>query len=169
MLAGKVRACRSRVRRGRGFKSDAAARAAMVDEADCIRALREAAEEPGESPSEHQHEARGTCPAANSILREMGGWLEAKRAAGLALVEPGGRGGMPFQSKPQDLDVPDGLAWEDTSPQQRCYCETRDHRIAIEEHRRWRVHGGSPSKSAGSISNVTSKARLREEIDNCQL
>jgi hypothetical protein len=55
----------------------------VTTEADCIDALREAAKELGESPTKAAYEDLGLTPASGTIQRVMGGWNEAKAAAGL--------------------------------------------------------------------------------------
>lgn len=109
---------------------------AVIDEEDCIRALREAAKELGETPSKPQYVALGKRPAANSIQRIMGGWNAAKEAAGFDLIKPGDRGGSPILPKPEDVDIPEDQEWEEMAPPQRWYYKNRDRRMAVKDRRR---------------------------------
>jgi len=108
----------------------------VIDEEDCIRALREAAEELGETPSKPQYEALGKRPAANSIQRVMGGWNAAKEAAGLDLIDPGDRGGSPILPQPEDVEIPEDQEWEEMAPPRRWYYKNRDRRMDVKDRRR---------------------------------
>ena len=90
-------------------------------EAECIEALREAAERLGESPTKAAYEELGLQPAASTILRVMGGWNEAKEAAGLDTYEQGENGGMEVEPKPDWVELPDDETWEGLSGHQRWY------------------------------------------------
>ncbi|WP_236039455.1 homing endonuclease associated repeat-containing protein [Haloarcula salinisoli] len=57
---------------------------AVASADDCIRALREAADRLGESPTKADYEELGLTPASATIQRVMGSWNEVKEAAGLA-------------------------------------------------------------------------------------
>jgi hypothetical protein len=48
-------------------------RGRLVTQADCVHALREAAQLLGESPTKPQDEELGLTPAASTILRQCGG------------------------------------------------------------------------------------------------
>ncbi|MBX0349489.1 HNH endonuclease [Halomicroarcula pellucida] len=95
----------------------------MTSEHDCVRALRHAAARLGESPTKVQYEALGLTPASGTIQRVMGGWNAAKEAAGLATnYSRGSR----VQAKPEDVDLPEGLAWADLSQDQRWHYRHRE-------------------------------------------
>ena len=66
--------------------------AVTTTEAECIEALREAADRLEESPTKETYEELGLQPAASTILRVMGSWNEAKEAAGLETYEQGENG-----------------------------------------------------------------------------
>lgn len=85
-------------------------------ESECIEALQYAAAELGESPTKAQYEALGLQPASGTIIRTVGGWNEAKRKAGLETYYSRG---PRVQSKPEDVDLPDGLNWDELSVDQR--------------------------------------------------
>ncbi|WP_254766304.1 homing endonuclease associated repeat-containing protein [Salinilacihabitans rarus] len=90
----------------------------MTTEAECLEALCEAATRFGESPTKAQYEALGLTPASATIVRTVGGWNEAKRRAGLETYPSTGPRVRP---KPPDVDLPDGLVWEELSADQRWY------------------------------------------------
>jgi hypothetical protein len=87
-----------------------------TSEADCLAALREAAERLGESPTKAGYEQLGLTPASATIIRVVGGWNEAKERAGL---ETAPSTGSRVGSKPDAVALPDGVAWEDLSVDQR--------------------------------------------------
>ncbi|AGB33597.1 hypothetical protein Natpe_3838 [Natrinema pellirubrum DSM 15624] len=88
----------------------------MVTEAACLEALREAAERLGESPTKAQYEELGLTPASATIIRTCGGWNDAKETAGL---ETSYSRGPRVGPKPDDVELPEGTAWEDLSVDQR--------------------------------------------------
>lgn len=88
----------------------------VTTEADCIEALRAAAELLGESPTKAQYEALGLTPASATIVRVMGSWNEAKEAAGLETYPSSGSRVGP---KPDGVDLPADTAWEDLTADQR--------------------------------------------------
>jgi len=92
-------------------------------EAECLDALREAAERLGESPTKAQYEELGLTPASATILRQVGGWNEAKARAGLETNASSGSRVMP---KPDDVDLPDGLVWSELSVDQRWHYRNRE-------------------------------------------
>lgn len=85
-------------------------------EAECLEALQEAADVLGESPTKQQYEELGLTPAASTILRVIGGWNEAKERAG---VETAPSTGSRVRPKPDDVDLPAGMVWEELSQDQR--------------------------------------------------
>lgn len=87
-----------------------------TSEAECLDALREAADALGESPTKKQYEELGMTPAASTIIRVVGGWNEAKEMAGL---ETAPSRGSRVQPKPEDVDIPDGTEWAELSQDQR--------------------------------------------------
>ncbi|MUV90520.1 HNH endonuclease [Halapricum sp. CBA1109] len=111
----------------------------MITEAECIEALREAAERLGESPTTAQYEALGLTPAQATIQRVMGSWNEAKAAAGLETYEQGANGGQGVQPKPDDVDLPPEKSWEELSGNMRWYYKNRERDIAKKDRRRARL------------------------------
>ena len=95
----------------------------MTSEDDCVRALREAAERLGESPTKAAYEDLGLTPASATIQRVMGSWNEAKEAAGLA-TNPST--GSRVEPKPDDVELPAGLEWADLSQDQRWHYRNRE-------------------------------------------
>ncbi|MFP8953426.1 homing endonuclease associated repeat-containing protein [Natrialbaceae archaeon A-arb3/5] len=88
----------------------------MTTEAECLEALRRAAERLGESPTKAQYEDLGLTPASATILRTCGGWNDAKEKAGLKTAySRGPRVG----TKPDDVDLPEGMVWEELTVDQR--------------------------------------------------
>lgn len=112
----------------------------LVTDADaCIEALFEAADQLGESPTKAQYEALGLTPSASTILRVMGGWNRAKRAAEL---ETNHSRGPRVASKPESIELPDGLVWEELSQDQRWHYRNQDWNVRRtldrrERHRAW--------------------------------
>jgi ferredoxin len=95
----------------------------MVTEDDCIRALEEAAQLLGDSPTKAQYEALDLTPAASTILRQCGGWTDAKRLAGL---ETNHSRGSRVAPKPDGVDLPEGLVWDELSQDQRWHYRNRE-------------------------------------------
>jgi hypothetical protein len=108
-------------------------------EGECLDALRTAAEQLGESPTKAQYEELGLTPASATVLRVMGGWNEAKTAAGLETYEQGSHGGPPIDEQPADVDLPEGKEWADLSGNQRWYYKNREEQAAKKERRRDRA------------------------------
>ncbi|NGM68676.1 hypothetical protein G6M89_06580 [Natronolimnobius sp. AArcel1] len=88
----------------------------MTTEADCLEALLEAAELLGESPTKAQYEELGLTPASATIIRTCGGWNDAKQKAGL---ETSYSRGSRVGPKPDNVDLPVGMSWENLSVDQR--------------------------------------------------
>ncbi len=88
----------------------------MTTVEDCLTVLRRASEELGESPSKAQYEKLGWTPASATIIRTLGSWNEAKEAAGL---ETYSSGGSRVEPKPDELELPDGMVWEELTVDQR--------------------------------------------------
>lgn len=87
-----------------------------TSERACIDALRKAAGRLGEPPTKAQYEELGLTPASATIVRVMGGWNTAKETAGL---DTNPSTGSRVGPKPDDVELPDGLEWEDLSVDQR--------------------------------------------------
>lgn len=85
-------------------------------EAECLDALREAAERVGESPTKAEYDDLGLTPASATIIRVVGGWNDAKEKAGLETAPSTGSRTKP---KPDDVTLPDGIEWEELSVDQR--------------------------------------------------
>lgn len=92
-------------------------------ESACLDALREAANRLGESPTKAQYEELGLTPASATIIRQIGGWNEAKERAGLETTESRGTRVKP---KPDDIDLPEDLVWEELSVDQRWHYRNRE-------------------------------------------
>ncbi|APX98273.1 homing endonuclease associated repeat-containing protein [Natronorubrum daqingense] len=88
----------------------------MTTQAECLDALRDAAEELGCSPTKAQYEELGMTPASATIIRTCGGWNNAKERAGLATSYSRGSRVSP---KPDDVDLPEGMSWEALTVDQR--------------------------------------------------
>ncbi|WP_440988371.1 homing endonuclease associated repeat-containing protein [Haloarchaeobius baliensis] len=96
----------------------------MTTESECIDALRDAASKLGESPSKAAYEELGLRPASATIMRTMGGWNDAKEAAGL---ETHTSSGTRVGSKPDDLPADVDDAWESLSVDQRWHYRNTAH------------------------------------------
>jgi len=169
----------------------------VTSEDDCIDALREAADRLGESPTKADYEDLGLTPASATIQRVMGGWNEAKEAAGLAT---NASTGTRVESKPDDVDLPDGLAWAELSQDQRWHYRNRAWNTERTLNRRARNrawvyeqkrrsggcvrcgeddpacldyhHRADTDKEMTVCEMVTygySKAKLRAEMDKCEV
>ena len=193
MLPGGAWACRSRA-----FKADGEPNVAVrTSKAECLRALKKATAELGRSPSKAEYEALGLRPASGTIIRVMGGWNQAKDAAGLRTNPSSGSRTSP---KPPDVDVSVDTDWSDLTVDQRWHYKhverngraTMDRRASL---RRWvydvkstsdgckrcsesdpaclEYHHLDTEEKTMSISSLItyepSKDRLREEIDKCVL
>jgi hypothetical protein len=108
----------------------------MTNEPGCLRALREAADRLGESPTKAQYEALDVTPSSSTILRHCGGWNAAKERAGL---ETNASRGSRIQPKPDDVDLPTGLNWDELSQDQRWYYKNREWNTQRTLHRRQRL------------------------------
>ncbi|GAA0204973.1 homing endonuclease associated repeat-containing protein [Halobaculum roseum] len=94
----------------------------MTTKDDCLDALQRAADELGEPPSKAQYEALGFTPSASTILRHCGGWNAAKAEAGL---ETNTSTGSRTLSMPDDVELPEGMVWEELSQDQRWHYRNR--------------------------------------------
>jgi 5-methylcytosine-specific restriction endonuclease McrA len=165
-------------------------------EQECLDALREAAEQLGESPTKAAYEDLGLTPASATIIRVIGGWNEAKRRAGL---ETHRSSGSRVQPKPDDVELPEGTAWSELSVDQRWHYRhternansTLDRRA---RHRQWLneykqttgcvqcgiddpavldFHHTDPETKRMAINEMVThgygKDELRSEIANCEV
>ncbi|ELY54859.1 homing endonuclease associated repeat-containing protein [Natronolimnohabitans innermongolicus] len=167
----------------------------MSEEA-CLEALREAAQRLGESPTKAQYEELGLTPASATIIRTCGGWNDAKEAAGL---ETSPSTGTRVKPKPDDVDLPPDLVWEELSVDQRWHYRNVEwnterslrrrsrHRSWLNEIKRNRGcsrcgidtpgcldfhHVDTETKEMAVGKMVTygyGKERLREEIEKCEV
>lgn len=171
-------------------------RGTVTGEEECLAALQKAAEILDESPTKAAYEELGLTPASATIMRVLGGWNTAKRAAGLETFEQGDNGGMDIQPKPESVEIPEEAAWDELTGQQRWYYKNHQHRIAVKERRRRSLHTWfyelkrdeyectrcgedrpptldfhHPDQKELSVSEMVndgySKASIREEIDRC--
>ena len=85
-------------------------------ESECLAALRRAAERLGKSPTKAEYEELGLAPSSSTIIRIVGGWNEAKEKAGL---ETNPSTGSRVEPKPDDVELPAGMVWEELSVDQR--------------------------------------------------
>lgn len=167
-----------------------------TSEDDCIEALRRAAEKLGESPTKAQYEDLGTTPASSTIVRVMGGWNEAKEAAGLETYRSTGPRHEP---KPEDVVLPADESWEELSVDQRwhyrnvawntertlrrraelrawayeykqastgCVRCDEDDPACLDFHH---VEGNKEMSVSSMISHGYSKERLLDEIEKCEI
>ncbi|WP_247003544.1 homing endonuclease associated repeat-containing protein [Halosolutus gelatinilyticus] len=168
----------------------------MTTEAECIEALREAADRLGESPTKAQYEELGLTPASATIIRTFGRWNDAKKAAGLDTSRSTGSRVGP---KPDDVELPEGASWEEFTVDQRWHYRNvewnterslrrRDrHRSWLNDQKRERGcsrcgfdvdscldfhHRDTATKTMAVGRMVTfgyGKDALREEIDKCDV
>lgn len=164
--------------------------------AECVEALREAADRLGKSPTKAEYEALDLTPSSTTICRVVGGWNEAKELANLYAFGQNENGGRDVSPKPDGVVVPSGRDWEELTAQQRWYYKNRRHRIQTKESRRrelreWftelkrdrfecgRCHEARPEaldfhhpdrKHEGvsqMVNHGYSKERIRGEMDRC--
>lgn len=168
----------------------------VVTDDQCIDALRTVADRLGESPTKAQYEELGLTPASATIMKTLDGWNSAKERAGLETFDRAATGGQPVQPKPDWVDIPDDVEWEELTGQQRWYYKNREERIERkdrrrEETRRWLYlyksqqcecahcgedrpprldfhHPGEKERGIASmVVNGYSKQSIRDEIDRC--
>jgi len=132
---------------------------AVTTEGDCVRALREAAERLGESPTKSQYEELGLTPASATIQRVLGSWNEAKAAAGLATnASTGSR----IEPKPDDADLPNTLTWDELSQDQRWHYKNREWNTERSLQRRAELRAW-----ANEIKASAGCARCQEDDPAC--
>ena len=170
--------------------------AVTTTEAECIEALRDAADRLGESPTKAAYEELELQPAASTILRVMGSWNEAKEAAELeTYASTGSRVGP----KPENVDLPDGVEWEQLSVDQRWHYRNVEWNEERTLKRRARIrawvnevkctrgcsrcdetdptcldfHHPDPENKRMAITRMVTfgygKESLREEMDKCEV
>ncbi|WP_256295968.1 homing endonuclease associated repeat-containing protein [Haloarchaeobius salinus] len=96
----------------------------MTTESACIEALQTAAQRLDESPTKAAYEDLGLRPASATIIRTMGGWNDAKEAAGL---ETNPSSGTRVGPKPDDLPADVDDAWASLSVDQRWHYRNSVH------------------------------------------
>lgn len=169
----------------------------MATREDCIRALDEAANRLGESPTKAQYESLDITPSASTILRHFDRWNAAKSEADL---ETNASTGSRIEPKPDDVTLPNGVEWESLSQDQRWHYRHRQEntRRSLERRRRLRQWlrdeksdcGGcercgeksprcldfhhrddEPKEMAVNemVKHGYSKDAIREEVEHCEL
>ncbi|MFC7070128.1 homing endonuclease associated repeat-containing protein [Halobaculum lipolyticum] len=119
----------------------------MATKDDCLDALRTAADRLGESPSKGQYEDLDLTPSASTILRHCGGWNAAKEEAGLHTNTSTGSRTLP---KPEDVELPEGLVWEELSQDQRWHYRNREWNTERTLRRRARLRSWVNDQKAES-------------------
>lgn len=167
-----------------------------TSEDECIEALLRAADELGESPTKAQYEELGLTPASATIIRVMGGWNGGKEAAWLATNPSTGTRTKP---KPDDVELPDDVEWEDLTVDQRWHYRNIEWNSERTLKRRGRLrswingrkrergcircgaddpacldyhHTDEDEKEMAVVRMIThgyGKDRLREEIAECEV
>jgi len=166
----------------------------VASEQDCLDALREAARELGRSPTKAEYEELGLTPASATIIRNVGGWNDAKELAGLATnASTGSRVGPP----PEDVDEEIRGRWSELSVDQRWHYRNvawnTERTLKRRARRRERLneraadagcsgcgesdprcldfHHREPAEKARSISELVTRGasteRLEAELENC--
>lgn len=105
-------------------------------EQECLDALREAAEQLGESPTKAAYDELDIRPSSTTITRLVGSWNDAKERAGLKAYSQEQAGGTEVQPKPDDVVIPEDEVWTELTAQQRWYYKNREYRIETKEARR---------------------------------
>lgn len=165
-------------------------------EAECLRALREAAATLGTSPTKAEYEELGLTPASATIIRTVGGWNEAKRKVGLeTFASPVSRVGP----KPDNVDLPDDQSWDELSVDRRWHYRNVEWNTERTLQRRAKLRGwvnerkrergcarcgetnpacldfhheNSDEKELSVCNMIThgyGQDRLRAEIENCEV
>lgn len=117
-------------------------------EAECLAALRTAAEQLGESPTKAAYEGLGLTPSSSTIIRVVGGWNEAKERAGL---ETARASGSRVEPKPDDVELPPELEWEELSADQRWHYRNAEWNTkrTLERRARLRAWANDRKRSLG--------------------
>lgn len=168
----------------------------MTTEAECIAALHQAAEKLGKSPTKAEYEELGLQPASATIIRVVGGWNKAKERAEL---ETSPSTGSRVGPKPENVDLPDEMSWENLSVDQRWHYRNVEWNTERTLHRRAKLRawvndckherdcvrcetdnpacldyhhwdGTNKEMAVGKmITNGYGKDRLREEMVKCEV
>lgn len=108
----------------------------MTTPEQCIDALLAAADRFEKSPTKSEYESLKLKPASGTIMRVLGGWNEAKEAAGLETYRPGEAGGTEIEPKPDWVELNEGEDWEELNGQQRWYRKNRAYSRKRKDRRR---------------------------------
>jgi hypothetical protein len=111
-----------------------------TSETECIESLQKTAERLDKSPTKAEYDEFGLRPASTTIKRVFGSWNSAKEAAELETFTQGENGGQDVQPKPEWVDIPEDVVWQNLTAQQRWYHKNREHRINVKESRRRDLH-----------------------------
>jgi len=159
---------------------------------DCIKALREAKNKLGDSPTMKDYQDLEISPSIDTILKHFGTWNEAKKKANLSTYNQSGK----IEAKPREVDLPKNKDWEELSSYQRYYYKNREEEKQRTKQRtqmlkKWfkqykrnfecekcgETHpacldfhhtGEKKSGVAELVSRKnTSKKRIKEEIEKC--
>lgn len=167
-----------------------------TSEEECVDALREAARRLGKSPSKAAYEELGLTPASATIIRTLGGWNDAKEAAGLSTnVSTGSRVGPPPEGVSEEIRE----RWSELSVDQRWHYRNVEwnterslqRRAALREwiagqkraagceacgetdSRCLDYHHRDSAQKTANISQLVvegaSRERIREEIQECDV
>jgi hypothetical protein len=166
----------------------------QTSERECLIALQEAASQLGESPTKAEYEELGLTPASGTIIRVIGGWNEAKERAGLK-TNPSR--GTRVSSKPDHVDLPSDVGWDELTVNQRWHYRNREWNTERTLQRRSRLrdwvneqkakigcegcdvtdptvldphHTDGAEKTMALVEMVTygyRRERLAEELSNC--
>lgn len=168
----------------------------MTSECECLDSLREAARRLGKSPTKAEYEELGLTPASATIIRNVGGWNDAKEAAGLATnASTGPRVGSPPESVSDEIRE----RWTELSVDQRWHYRNREWntdrtRRRRAERREWvderkamegceecgktdpevldfhhRESEQKREKVSQLVINEASTERIRTEVDRCDV
>lgn len=166
---------------------------ATTTESECIKALRRAKAQLGESPTKAQYESLDITPASATIIRTCGGWNDAKELADLETnASRGDRVGAMPEHLPFEEDE-----WDAMSVDQRWHYRNREWNAERTRTRRARIrnwlnerkadagchrcgeadaacldfHHRKTDGKAGNICDLVtrgwSRERLREELAKC--
>ncbi|MFC6719700.1 homing endonuclease associated repeat-containing protein [Natrialbaceae archaeon GCM10025810] len=168
----------------------------MTTETECLEALREAARRLGESPTKAQYEELALRPASATIIRNVGGWNEAKARAGL---ETAPSTGSRVEPKPPDVELPPELDWEELTVDQRWHYRNAEWNAERTLRRRARLrrwlnerkrdagcascgndtaarldfHHETPQEKTMAVGRMVTyghgREALREEIEKCTI
>ena len=108
----------------------------VTSEAECVDALQEAAAQLDKSPTKAEYESLGLVPASATVIWVFGSWNEAKEQAGL---ETAPSTGNRFEPKPDNVEIPDDIEWENLSVDQRWHYRNAEHNTERTLDRRSRL------------------------------